>query len=136
MEVEMQTRIFGILAILTIPYISAGCSNQVSYNKDVKPILAENCMKCHDGTGEGIKKSGFSLKDYASLMKGTKFGPVIVAGDSESSTLYRLIGHKADPKIQMPPHHDVSLAGQKVEPLTTTQIDTIKLWIDQGAKNN
>ena len=132
----MQTRILNILSIVAIPILSSGCSNDVSFNKDVNPILVENCLMCHDGAGEGVVKSGFSLKDYASLMKGTKFGPVIVAGDSESSTLYRLINHKADPKIQMPPHHDNALAKQKFQPLNTAQINSIKLWIDQGAKNN
>lgn len=132
----MQTRILNILSIVAIPLLSTGCSNDVSFNKDINPILVSNCLECHDGSGEGVKKSGFDLKDYASLMKGTKFGPVIVAGDSESSTLYRLIDHKADPEIQMPPHHEVALASKKLKPLTSGQIKTIKMWIDQGAKNN
>jgi len=36
----------------------------------------------------------------------------------------------------MPPHHGQSLAKGKTEPLTEGEIDAIKLWIDQGAKNN
>lgn len=132
----MQTRILNTLFIVAIPFLSAGCSNDVSFNKDINPILTSSCLSCHDGAGEGITKSGFSVKSYESLMKGTKFGPVVVAGDSDSSTLYRLVGHKADPKIQMPPHHDVAMAELKLEPLTDAQIETIKMWIDQGAKNN
>ncbi|MDH3979499.1 MAG: hypothetical protein OEU91_03190 [Gammaproteobacteria bacterium] len=131
----MRTRVLSIVIIATIPLFGAGCSKQVSYNNDVNPILVSNCLTCHVG-GEGTEKSGFSVQNYNSLMKGTKFGPVIVPGDSESSTLFRLIGHKADPKIQMPPHHDDAQAGGQLDPLTEEQIETIKMWIDQGAKNN
>ena len=69
-------------------------------------------------------------------MQGTKYGPVIVPGNSESSTLYRLIAHKVDPKIQMPPHHDEGLAKGREDELTPRQIEFIGKWIDQGAKNN
>ena len=132
----MQTRIIKLLIIAVIPVFGAGCDRQVSFSNDVKPILTSNCMKCHDGTGEGSKKSGFNVMTYETFMKGTKFGPVVVPGNSVSSTLFRLVAHKANPKIQMPPHHDMSMADQKFEPLTKKQINTIKVWIDQGAKNN
>lgn len=131
----MQTRIIKLLIIAAIPVFGAGCDRQVSFTNQVKPILTSNCMKCHDGTGEGSKKSGFNVTSYETLMKGTKFGPVIVPGDSSSSTLFRLVAHKADPKIQMPPHHQASMATQKLDPLTKKQISTIKAWINQGAKN-
>lgn len=132
----MRTHILSFIIIASIPVFGTGCSQQVSFNKDVKPILASSCLQCHDGTGEGSSTSGFNVTDYDSLMEGTKFGPVVVAGDSVASTLYRLIDHKADPKIQMPPHHEVTLAEGRTEPLSDAQIDTIKMWIDQGAKNN
>ena len=132
----MNIHTLGIIIIAAIPVFTTGCSKQVSFSNDVNPILTSNCLSCHDGSGEGSEKSGLSLQDYNSLMKGTTLGAVIVAGDSASSTLYRLIDHKADPKIQMPPHHDDSLAEGRMNPLTPDQIETIKIWIDQGAKNN
>ena len=124
------------LYVLAIAVFSAGCSQEVSYQKDVNPILQANCLSCHDGKGEGVEASGFSVKSYDDLMKGTKFGQVVVAGDSLSSSLYRLIDHQADPKIQMPPHHDQAVASGKMSALSGEQINTIKAWIDQGAKNN
>ena len=132
----MRTHLLIIAIIASIPVFSTGCSQQVSFNDNVKPILTASCLQCHDGTGEGSEKSGFNVQDYTSLMKGTKFGPVVVAGDSASSTLYRLISHKADPKVQMPPHHDITLAEGRTDPLNKVQIEKIKNWIDQGAKNN
>jgi len=117
-------------------FVVAGCSSEVSFQKDIKPILDSSCVSCHDGSGEGVTKSAFSARDYDSVMKGTKFGPVIVAGDSASSTLYRLISHQADQAVQMPPHHAQSLAEGRLQPLSKEQIELFRLWIDQGARNN
>ena len=125
-----------ILLITTVSLIIVSCGLPVSFNKDIQPILAANCLECHDGSGEGSSASGFNVQTYDSVMSGTKFGAVIIPGSSESSTLYRMVAHKVDPKIQMPPHHDKSLASGRQEPLTSRQIELIQKWIDQGAKNN
>jgi hypothetical protein len=132
----MQTRIPSIVIIAAITVFATGCSKEVSFKNDVKPILTSNCLECHTGGGEGSDKSGFSVYDYNSIMRGTKYGSVIVAGDSVSSTLYRIVAQKVAPEIQMPPHHGESLAKGRLEPLTPEQVETIKMWIDQGAKNN
>jgi hypothetical protein len=113
-----------------------GCERQVSFADDVQPILAVSCIACHDKSAEGYATSGFSLGDYQSVMKGTNFGPVVVAGSSFSSSLYLVIAHKTEPEIHMPPHHEDAWAEGRGTPLTEEQIETIKLWIDQGAKNN
>ena len=127
----------SVMSLLVVAVvIGAGCTRQANFSQDVKPILNAKCLSCHDGTGEGSTKSGFNVKTYDSLMSGTKLGKVIVPGDAVSSTLYRLISHKASPEIHMPPHGGQSLAMGRGEPLSQSEIDTIKLWIDQGAKNN
>ncbi len=132
----MHTRMLAVTLMIAVPVLSAGCSKKVSFKADIMPIFEEKCLRCHDGSGEGSEKSDFSVLNYEIVMKGTKFGKVVVPGDSNSSTLYRLISHKAHPKVQMPPHHDESLASKKLESLPQNEIDTIKNWIDQGAKNN
>jgi hypothetical protein len=132
----MQTRIRSMIIIAFILIFSVSCSKPASFNKDINPILVANCLSCHDGSGEGSATSGFSVKTYNSVMKGTKYGPVVVPGSSDSSTLYRMVAHKVDPKIQMPPHHDEALAKGREDALTPRQIEFIKKWIDQGAKNN
>lgn len=132
----MQTRLHRILIISAIAFLSVGCSKPVSFNKDIKPILVANCLSCHDGSGEGSATSGFSVQTYDSVMKGTKYGPVINPGSSVSSTLYRMVAHRVDPKIQMPPHHDEALAKGREDELTPRQIELIEKWIDQGAKDN
>ena len=132
----MQFNVIAITLSIATAVIATGCSKEVSFSKDVKPIITERCLECHDGKGEGSEESGFVLVTYDDLMRGTKFGQVVVPGDSESSTLYRLISHKADPKIHMPPHSKDALASKRMKPLAEDQVATIKTWIDQGAKNN
>jgi cytochrome c len=132
----MRYSICIIVGVLTTFVALTGCSMDVSFRKDIRPILQANCISCHDRVGEGIAKSEFSAKDYDSVMRGTKFGPVIVAGSSESSTLYLMVAHKTDLSIHMPPHHEQSLAEGRMKPLSREQIELIKLWIDQGAHNN
>jgi hypothetical protein len=115
------------ILISTLMTIACSTEPKPSYTTDVRPILDKYCAECHMPDKVGAKKSGFQIDSYASIMKGTKLGPVIVPGSAESSTLYRLVAGKADPKINMP--HGKA-------PLTPGEIETIRLWIDQGAMDN
>ena len=113
-----------------------GCERQMSFAGDVQPIFAASCVVCHDNSAEGIATSGFSMATYDSIMKGTKFGPVVVPKSSISSTLYLLIAGKTSPEIQMPPQHENAWAEGRGTPLSDEQIKVIATWIDQGAQNN
>lgn len=108
----------------------AGCAGEeaVSFSQDVKPILDQNCLACHQEGGEGFQSSGFSMVSYEDLMKGTQFGPMVIGGDSAGSNLIVLMEGRADPSISMP-HGSMS-------PVKKTDIEKIRLWVDQGAKNN
>jgi uncharacterized membrane protein len=100
----------------------------VSYAEDVAPILQAHCVVCHQTGGEGLEKSGLDLTSYDGLMKGTKFGPIVVPGDTETSNLVVLLDGRADKSIQMP-------HGTKKK-LSTCDRDIIHTWIHEGAKNN
>ncbi|MDH3787387.1 MAG: hypothetical protein OES53_02370 [Xanthomonadales bacterium] len=100
----------------------------MSFAQDVKPILDQNCLSCHQEGGEGYQASGFSMVSYDDLMKGTKFGAMVIGGDSEGSNLLVLMEGRADPSISMP-HGSMDKVASK-------DIKTIRLWIDQGANNN
>jgi hypothetical protein len=115
------------ILVSTLMTIACSGEHKPGYTADVRPILDKHCAECHMPDMEGAKKSGFQIDSYASLMKGTKLGPVIVPGSAESSTLYILVAGKADPKINMP---------HGKESLSAKEIDTIRLWIDQGAMDN
>src|SRR5689334_19181143 len=56
----------------------------------VKPILAENCFKCHSHTADKIK-GGLVLDSFEALLKGGDTGPAIVPGDLEKSLLIKAV---------------------------------------------
>jgi hypothetical protein len=124
------TLLAGLLSAGTALLGLAGCTGEgtVSYARDVEPILQANCLSCHQEGGAGFEASGFSMASYDDLIKGTQYGPMIVAGDSEGSNLVVLMEGRADPSISMP--HG------RMEPVGKADIETIRRWIDQGAKRN
>ncbi|MDH3491659.1 MAG: hypothetical protein OEM20_06595 [Gammaproteobacteria bacterium] len=133
----MNVKLLFSIALIGLSLQIAACGrSEVSFSADVQPILEVACLECHNNTGEGVAASGFSVIDYAAVMKGTKLGPAVIPGSSISSTLYRVIAGKTDPEIRMPPHHDESLAEGRGVSLGAEQIEIIGVWIDQGAKNN
>jgi hypothetical protein len=112
------------------PLAMAACNFEptVSFSQDVKPILDQHCFECHLAGGKGELVSGLSMASYDELMEGTNFGPMIIAGDTQGSNLLVLVEGRADPSISMPHGQRDSVAKQ--------DIHTIRLWIEQGAKNN
>jgi hypothetical protein len=126
------------LILLFVPVLMlSGCGQgTVSYADDVKPIFDRYCVSCHAGTGEGADVSEYLMTSYDEVMKGTKYGQVIVAGSRMSSSLYLVVAGKTAPEIRMPPHNDESFAQGRGVMLSADAIETIGLWIDQGAKNN
>ena len=114
------------LSVLAVAALQTGCGDkQLTYQANIKPIIDANCVSCHVPGGDGYEKSGLRMDSHEGLMKGTKFGAVVVPGSSVSSTLYRLVSGQADPSIRMP-HGQSAMADADVAAIAT--------WIDQGAK--
>ena len=101
--------------------------SKVSFRDDVMPIFVGRCVACHQPSAEGTAKSGLDLTSYAGVMKGTKFGPMVIPGEPESSNLMRLLDWRVSPEIRMP-------HGKKQ--LSTCDRDAIRAWILEGAKDN
>lgn len=123
-------RVLTTVLPVALMMVLAGCAREeaVSFSQDVKPIIDQNCIACHKPGGDGFEASGFSMVTYEDLMKGTKFGPMVISGDSAGSNMLVLMEGRADPSISMP--HGA------MKPVRKADIETIKRWVDQGAKNN
>ena len=119
-----------LTALCLLPLTMAACTGEptVSYSQDVKPIIDQNCISCHQPNKPGEIASGFNMTTYDDLMKGGRFGPMVIPGDVEGSNMIVLMEGRADPSISMP--HG------KEKPVTAGDIRTIRLWIKQGARNN
>ncbi|MCW3051854.1 MAG: Planctomycete cytochrome [Chthonomonadales bacterium] len=108
-----------------VPVKADSVPTRVDYDRDVRPILSENCYKCH-GFDPNQRQAGLRLDTaegaYSALASG---GHAIVAGKPGASGLMQRV--LAGGALHMPP---VS-TGKK---LTTTQIAVLKQWITQGGK--
>jgi Planctomycete cytochrome C len=113
----------GILASSQV----CAAEEQVSFKEDILPLLKWRCAGCHEAGGEGVQKSGLDLTSYEGLMKGTKFGKMVIPRDPESSNLMLLLDWRASPQLRMP-------HGKKQ--LSSCDRNTIRSWIRQGAKDN
>jgi len=99
----------------------------MSYKNDVLPVIKARCLECHQPGGEGFEKSGLDLRTYEGLMKGTKFGPVVVPGDAFTSNFNVMVEGRANENLRMPHNR---------KKLTQCEIGILRLWVNQGAKNN
>jgi hypothetical protein len=102
------------------PVIPPPSRRKINFEKDIHPILHNNCAKCHD---DGKSKGDYRIDDRELFIKGGKTGPAIVPGDSQSSYLVKLISG-VEPKKIMP---------SKGRALSPEEIGVIRAWIDQGA---
>ena len=90
------------------------------FEKTIRPILAENCFKCHSHA-ENKFKGGLALDSPASILKGGETGPAIVPSQPEKSLLLQAVRQSGE--LKMPPK------GQ----LTSAQVAAIEQWIKAGA---
>ena len=95
-------------------------SIEVDYDKDVRPLLSQNCYSCH---GSEVQQSGLRLDLRQNALRGGDYGPVIVPGNSAESKLTRRLV-TGDGGLQMPP----------TGALTDEEIGILRAWIDQGAE--
>lgn len=115
------------LAVMAVLAMAACAPSGVSYSKDVQPILSKNCSECHAPGQKGYEASGLDTTSYQTLMKGGKFGPLVKPGDALSSSLNMLVEGRAHSSIRMPHGR---------EKLPDADIETLKVWVNEGAKNN
>ena len=110
------TVVTGVAIYLLIP------SKDIDFNTQVKPILNKRCITCHGGVK---READFSLLFRQEAMAKSESGKLaIVPGDASGSELIRRITSH-DPEVRMP---------YKKDPLTNDEIETLRQWINEGAK--
>jgi WD40 repeat protein len=97
----------------------------VDFEKEVLPILKNNCLACHNQTKA---KADLVLETPQTILKGGESGPAVIPGNSIESLLLKVASHQEKPR--MPPRDNKVAAVD----LTPEELGLIKLWIDQGAK--
>jgi len=123
---------FAILAALIVPSCKDEQPNtssytipasNVSYSRDIDPLFAQTCLgsQCHSGSTPA-KGLNLTPPSYSSL---NNFVPQLVIPGNTNSLLLQYLDGRMSP--QMPSNQN---------PLTSNQINGIKQWILEGAKDN
>ena len=102
----------------------------IDFNRDIRPILSENCIRCHgpdadDRKGGERSKGGLRLdtrEGALAVMNG--FAAIVPGRPDESELLVRIM--TADETEVMPPP-------ESNKKLTSRQKELVKKWIEQGA---
>src|SRR5438067_2106637 len=95
----------------------------IEFNRDIRPILSDNCYQCH-GPDQAKRKADLRLDTEAGALADRKH-KTLVPGRPEKSELHRRIT-STDDNERMP----AAASGKKLSP---RQIALVKAWIEQGA---
>ena len=98
---------------------------RVDFNRDVRPVLSDNCFACH-GPDENQRQAGLRLDTKEGAFADRGGYQVIVPGKAADSRLFQRVSHEQE-VARMPPPQFEKKPGPE-------QIDTIRRWIDQGAE--
>jgi hypothetical protein len=101
-------------------------AQEVDFQRDVQPILAEHCAACHGPDAE-TRHAGLRLDSREiALVGGDSDLAAIVPHKPDASELIRRVTTTDAEQLMPPPAHN--------KPLTEAQIATLRQWIDQGAE--
>jgi len=117
-DIFLRVQVLGESQSATVDVVA----QQVSYRTHIQPLFTRRCTSCHDPTT--FHAGGLDLRSYAGLMSGGQSGPAVIAqapGDS------LLVARVEATQSAMPPSGD---------PLTPSEKQLIRDWIDQGALDN
>jgi hypothetical protein len=114
------------LSLTTLFSVAGAAERKLSFNRDIRPILSDNCFHCH-GPDEKKREAGLRLDSFAEATKESASGvKAIVPSDVAASELVKRILSQDD-DTKMPPAN----SGKQ---LTAKQIELLKQWIAEGAE--
>lgn len=113
-----------LVYILLFTFLSLNiAAKELSFDKDIRPILSNKCFSCHGFDGEK-RDANLRLDTFEGATANLGGYSAIIPGKSHLSELIKRVESEDEDDI-MPPEGDA---------LTQEQITKLKLWINQGAK--
>ena len=103
---------------------SAAAAQQVSFARDVLPILSDRCFQCH-GPDEQAREAGLRLDERDALTRDRGGYAVVAPGDADKSELIARLT-ATDDDVMPPRHTNLTVSEAEVE--------TLRRWIDAGAE--
>lgn len=112
-------------ALLALFPLATGAA-EVSFNRDIRPLLSDRCYYCH-GTDANHRKAGLRLDTFDGATADNDGVRALVPGDPAKSELWQRILSEDEDEVMPPPdaHKPAFTAAEK---------DLIKRWIEQGGK--
>ncbi|MDB6171328.1 MAG: hypothetical protein JWL59_639 [Chthoniobacteraceae bacterium] len=117
------------LSFAALVFLGLPASRAVDFDKEVKPILENNCVRCHNPKGTDFEKGDTDF-DLSTRETALQTKSAIVPGDASKSKVYTTTVLPDDAKKLMPPRNKVT---DSLERLTTAETDILKTWINEGA---
>ncbi len=116
---------FVALKVAALFAATNSSAETVSFNKDIRPILSENCYACHGPDAES-READLRLDIEAQAFESHgKFDPAIARGNPAESPLYQRITTSDEDDVMPPPDSNKSL--------NVEEIELIAQWIQEGA---
>ncbi|MFM8395805.1 MAG: c-type cytochrome domain-containing protein, partial [Acidobacteriota bacterium] len=103
-----------------------GATQELKFNRDIRPILSDRCFYCH-GPDERNRKAGLRLDTFEGATKDRGGYRAIAPGRPEESLLLRRVTSH-DPAEVMPP------PAAKKSPVTAAEAELLRRWIADGAR--
>ena len=107
-----------LIAALSVLAWSSALADDVTFERDIRPILRAHCFDCHGATEE--PRGGLDLRQVRRMQKGGESGAAIVPANVAESLLLQRVRSG-----EMPPGETK---------LTPKEIDTLTQWIADGAR--
>ena len=125
---ETALVVFTVAVVLFVPVLREenairAAEPGVSFTRDVRPILADKCFHCH-GPDAPTRKGELRLDTAEGVLHGKT--PVVIPGNPGESLLVKRIESSDESEVMPPP--------DSKKALTVQQRETLKKWIEQGAK--
>ena len=83
------------------------------FESKVRPVLVENCFRCHGGDPKKKAKAGLTLTSLKGMLQGGESGPALVPGELDKSRIVEAIRYRND-NLSMPPKEPLKPAQVKV----------------------
>ncbi len=122
----MSPRFPILLSAIFLPVLPvAARAGAVDFNRDIQPLLSENCYHCH-GPDAKARKAELRLDTREGAFRVQDGVAVVKPGDSKASELIERI-FTSDEEELMPPKKSNRV-------LTAEQKELLRRWVDEGAK--
>ena len=115
----------GVLAPASLRAQTAHSPGPVEFNRDVRPILSDKCFACH-GFDPKTRKGNLRLDTLEGATAEHEGARAVVPGDVSKSSLWARVNHADKDEVMPPPETNKSL--------TAAEKETLRRWIEQGAK--